>query len=261
MLLWAATFSAWAATATCPLPTPSATWIAQVDAAEAAFAGADEQGFDQAMTSLAEALPCVDALLGPVVAGRYHRLVGLRLFVRGDVAGAKLAFAAARAADPYGAIPSAMLPDGHEARDLAAAAATAGARDWVPDPAVGKLHFDGSPGKGRPSDRPTILQVTTKSSLRDTRYLAPGDGFPTYPWTDRPGAHRVAAAAGAGFAVLGVAAYAGAIQTHQTFAGTLPDADRDDLLSLQRRANTLVVLSGTGLAIGAIGVTIAAIPW
>ena len=110
----------------CPQVVPLPAWTTQVGQAEAAFAARDEAAFDAAMTHLADDLSCLDAVLEPALAGRYHRLIGLRLYARGDQEGARLAFAAARTVDPFGALPSELLPAGHEARELSVTASTPG---------------------------------------------------------------------------------------------------------------------------------------
>ena len=83
--------------ADCPKPVAPADWGAHLDAAERAFSSLDEVSFDRTMEEAGLDLACLSAPLSPAQAARYHRLVGLRLYVRDDEASASLAFAAARA--------------------------------------------------------------------------------------------------------------------------------------------------------------------
>lgn len=241
-----------------PVPVPD--WTASVTTAEAAFADRDEPAFDAAMTRLGDVLPCLDAVVSSPLAGRYHRLVALRLYARGDQEGARLAFAAARAVDPFGAIPSALLPAGHAARALAAEASTPGATALVRTQRA-SWHFDGVATDDRPLDRPTVAQLERAGGIATSRYLAPGDPLPA-AGPRHPVAHRVASGVGAGLLVGALGFYGAGLRTAAVFEGPQPaGATRDDLVGLQRRANRFVAVSA-GLGAAGIGVcAVAAVPW
>lgn len=247
----------------CPEVVPLPAWTVELGQAEAAFAARDEAVFDEAMTQLADDLVCLDAVVEPALAGRYHRLVGLRLYARGDQEGARLAFAAARAVDPFGALPSELLPAGHEARELSVTAATPGAVEPVRPPVRGALFFDGKPSHDRPVDRPTVLQVQVGGGLETSRYLAPGDTMPAYPQaTAHPVAHWILAGVAGAFAVGGGVCYGLALDAATTLDGPLPaDTTREDVVALQQRANTLVVASAGAGVLGAAALSVTLVRW
>ena len=246
----------------CPSAVAPDAWSATVSRAEASFAARDEPGFDAAMSAAAADVPCLGAVVPPALAARYHRLVGLRLYARGDLAGATLAFAAARAVDPFGALPSALLPPGHEARALSASAATPGVVQSAAPVAAGNLYFDGGRTLDRPVDRPTLAQVEVHGRVSASGYLAPEDPLPVYPAASRhPTAHWVTGAAGVVLAAVSAVCYGLALADADTLEGPLPAGQyaREDVVALQSHANGLVVASGAAGALGvaAFAVTVA----
>src|SRR5204863_74020 len=76
--------------------------------AESAWSALAVQRFDGVMDSVALTLPCLDAVVTPSVASRYHLLQGLRLYAAGDERRAVLAFAAARWADRDATVSDAL---------------------------------------------------------------------------------------------------------------------------------------------------------
>ena len=181
----------------CVSAVPTAQWVVELGSAETAFAALDETAFDASMTRAAMDLPCLDAVVDSSLAGRYHRLVGLRLYVRRQEESARLSFAAARAVDPDGIIPSAMLPLGHEARALAESAVTPGATVPAPRPRRGTLVFDGSTKNARPVDRPTLVQLQIGDTVEASAYVAPGQALPFYrPLKGTPLQHWLLAGGG-----------------------------------------------------------------
>lgn len=250
--------AALAAPPACPEVVPVPTWVREVDQAEHAFAERDEARFDTAMTSLGDDLPCLAGIVEPSVAARYHRLVGLRLYARGDTDGASLAFAAARAADPFGALPSDLIPAGHEARELATHASTPGAVQRVPLPVRGLLYFDGKSARERPVDRPTLVQVDVAGALSASRYLAPGDTMPTYTARSAyPVAHGVLAGLAGALVVGGGVCLGVALDT----AATLDGAAGEEPTEIQQRANALFLASATAGALGAAALTVTLVRW
>lgn len=246
----------------CAAPASEEAWATTVARAETAFAARNEPSFDAAMSAAAADVPCLGAVISPALAARYHRLVGLRLYARGDAAGATLAFAAARAVDPFGALPSALLPLGHEARTLSTTASTAGETVHSTPVSRGELYFDGARTLERPADRPTLAQVEVRGQLFASQYLAPDDPLPAYPAANRhPTAHWVTGGAGVLLAAASAVCYGLALADADTLEGPLPAGQyaRADVVALQSRANGLVVAAGaTGaLGVAAFAVTVA----
>lgn len=253
-----------AGAADCPKPVAPADWAAHLDAAERAFSSLDEVSFDRTMEEAGLDLACLSAPLSPEQAARYHRLVGLRLYVRDDEASASLAFAAARAVEPMGVLPSALLPPGHEARQLADRARTAGEVESVLAPKDGALWFDGTQGTERPIDRPTIVQLQLADELAVSRYLAPGDALPPYspallasPRVKR----RIALGVGLGLGVSSAVLYGVAAGSAARLEGPLDGYSREDATALARRTNGLVAASAVSGALGGVSVGLAVLRW
>lgn len=248
----------------CASPITVEAWSALLDDAERAFTDLDEAGFDASMELAAQRLGCLDAAVLPTLAARYHRLVALRLYVRADRQGATLALAAARAVDPFGAFPSALLPPGHEARALAAQASTPGDTRRGPKIRDGALIFDGTVTRARPSDRPTLLQIEVDDAVISSRYLAPSEPLPV------PGALRAGPstaswiAGGAGLALgVGSAVVYGVAAQHARFLDETPadDLSREEVESMSRSTNGLVLASGAGAILSGAGLVVALVRW
>lgn len=239
-------------------------WASLLDDAERSFADLDEAGFDASMELAAQRLSCLDAAVLPTLAARYHRLVALRLYVRHDQQGALLALAAARAVDPFGAFPSALLPPGHEARAMAAKASTPGDTRRSPRIRDGATIFDGTVTRQRPADRPTLFQVEADDQLRASRYLAPGEPLPV-PAELRAGPSTLSwISGGAGLALgVGSAVVYGVAAQHARFLDEAPSDDltREEVESMRHSTNTLVLVSGAGAVLGGVGLTVALIRW
>ncbi len=167
----------------CAAPVAAEAWAGALEQAEAAFIDLDRGSFAERMRGLEAALPCLDFATPPPVAARYHRLVGLEQFVLRDEERARLAFAAARATDPLGALPAELLPAGHVARALSESASTPGETQplWTRDGV--QLYLDGQPGDLRPADRNTLLQVERYGQITASVYLRPEDRLPPGVWS------------------------------------------------------------------------------
>lgn len=227
----------------CAAAVPIAAWSAGLDAAESAFAHLDAVAFDTGMHRAELDLPCLAEPLPPVQAARWHRLVALRLYGRGDEAGARLALAAARAADPFGVLPAALLPPGHAARALELAATGLDGATHARPPRRGALVFDGQYGLGRPTERPVVCQLVVSGEVRSSTYLAPGQPLPPY----RAAVFSPGVRLGLGGIGLGLAAGAAGLTVQALVA-----EDEDPFLG------TAAAVTG-GLALG--GLTLAAVPW
>lgn len=227
----------------CAEATPVSTWSEALDGVETAFGRMDAAGFDAGMHRAALDLPCLGGPLPPVQAARWHRLVALRLYARGDEAGARLALAAARAADPYGVVPAALLPAGHEARAIELDAVGLDGVARARPPRRGDLVFDGQYGLARPTERPVVCQLVVDGEARRSTYLAPGQPLPPYAATVFPPAVRL----GLGGVGLGLAAGSVALAV---------EALADDAPA---PALGVAAAVGGGLALG--GLTLAIVPW
>lgn len=241
-------------------------WTQHLEQAEAAFSSLDEATFDKEMDLAAIELPCLARPLRPDQAARYHRLVGLRLYVRDEEDAAREAFAAARAIEPMGALPSALLPPGHAARALADSATSPGRTDAVLQPKGGELWFDGVPGTERPADRPTVVQLELDGAVATSRYLAPGDAMPPYaaaPLASPVVRRRLALGVGIGLGVGSAALYGAAAASAAQFEGPLSaeDWDRQEVEGLADRTNRLVYASAATGALGGVSIGLALIRW
>lgn len=240
---------------------------ADVAAVDAALAAADT-AWDQLDRDLlgraaadARALTaCLSEPLPVATVARLHRVQAFAAFVAGDEARARAAVAAARAVDPEGAFPPALVPAGHPLRALFVDSPPAAPLP-VPTPARGDVVVDGVPDVGRPPARATVVWVADGVVIGPSAYLWPEDPLPGYPVLPAPPAAASARSPRAG---LLVGAGAGALTsvTLAVLAGTTEAAwrtttDLDEEARLYRRNHTLVGLSvGTGavsLGVAALG--------
>ena len=234
----------------------------RLDAADAAFTSLDVEKFSGSMDDAALTVGCLEELVTPSLAGRYHRMVGLDLFVSRDESGAERAFAASRAVDPTGVLGPDLVAEGHEVRavfgqfDL-----SAGRWDTLPPPASGQIVLDGTAGLERALGWPVLVQIVDPvGAVTQSAYLFPGDPMLEYaidPAFLRREARRkrtrlalfgtaVGTAVASGFVYGLAAASAGSFEEDH------PDWTLDDLEKQQARTNALVGVSG-GLAVVAIG--------
>ena len=254
-------FLALEAIAAAVCPADAAALIGALDRAESAFTELDSPGFHQAVNDAAADADCLTAPIDPATAARLHRMVGLRGFVDGDEAAARLAFAAARSIEPTYAFPTSLLPRNHPALALYdEAAQVAGTTEAAPAPAEGRLQFDGSPSLLRPSAWPTVaVLVGPAGAAMHSAYLSPGEPIFSYtvaiPAPDRRVNAPLAVGAGAGLVCSGLL-YGLARASHEAFYDpSTPDADLPDL---QARTNHLFYSSvgaaalGVGAGVGAL---------
>lgn len=253
-----------AASAACPEPVVPAALEARVADAEEAYGRLDVTGFQGALDDAAFLVPCLEAVVLPRLAARYHRVLGLRLFVARDERGATLAFAAARAADSTLDLPSTLVPPGHEVRDLFVRVDLAtGTHTTVPPAATGWLAFDGTRALVRPEDWPTLVQVVRPDgSVAATEYALPGEPLPPYEvsaaWRARKPARGVLLGVAAGSALASAFAYGLAVASENSFDQPHPEWDRGDLLAARARTNGLTV-SAIVFGAGAVGAAAAGI--
>jgi hypothetical protein len=256
--------SLFAAAAAAPAACPERLAVAALDTnlreAESAWGAMDVQRFNGVMDSVAIALPCLDAVVTPSLASRYHLLQGLRLYAAGEERRAVLAFAAARWSDRSTTISVTLVPEGHAIHELFASLPIDGAdTERLPPPRGVRLVLDGTERSARPRDWPTLFQIA--DSDVETVYLLPGGPTPVYPAIDPPvdalpfiHSKPQLVFLGTGLAAAAVSGvfYALAGSSAHTFEEDHPSWDRADLEAQQARTNTWVAASGVagGVAVG-----------
>jgi len=166
----------------CLAPSTPGQLKAALDDAEARYADLDLDGFLAATELIEPLVDCSSAPIGAALAARTHRLRGLRAFVDQDEERAKLAFAAARAAEPGYSFPESLLPTGNPALDLyGAVPLSIGASESAAAPTEGMLTFDGVRADKRPTAWPTVAQHVVDDTTRASAYLWPGEALFDYP--------------------------------------------------------------------------------
>ena len=217
--------------------------------AESAWLDLDTARFRDRMNVLGGlVVPCLGDLVPPDLSARWHRAVALQLDGLGDGAGAEAAIQRARALDPALPFDDAWVGADHHLRAIPAE--DPGTRA-VPEPKVGALAFDGTLGRERPVDRPTLLQQFDGSGVAQvTRYLAPDDPLP--PYDAIPRRRRALLGAGAGSLLASGAALGAAYASQASLfrASEDPMVGADALVAARRRTDAL---AGTGY--GLLGVT------
>jgi len=250
------------ARAECPAATAPADLAARLDTAEQAFAAFEVDAFSVAMDDAALAVPCLEAVVPPSLAARYHRLVGLDSFVGREEARAERAFAAARSVEPGATLPTTLVPEGHEVHALFERYDLGAWRtDTLAPPAGGTIVLDGTPGRERPVDWPVLVQIVdSDESVALSAYLFPGDAMPPYPvdpvWLRKEARQKrtrlVLFGTAIGSAVASGFVYGLAAASASSFHDDHPDWGTDELDAQRARTNTLVGVSA-GLAVVAVG--------
>jgi hypothetical protein len=236
----------------CADPVDLSELRAAMDGVEAAWRDLDDVGFRDRTNELSGLLlPCVSVVLPPEDAARMHRIAALHLEVVGDAEAAVAAAHAGHAVQPDLAWNDLVPPD-HELRIAWDAAQPPDRFALVPEPRAGELAFDGTVGRRRPLDVPTVAQVVDASGIAiRTSYLGPGDPLPAYAAIPRM-RNRLLGCTGGAVALSG-ASYAVSWGARGRMVGiaadpTTPGADID---GLRATANWTSVTSGLMLGIGA----------
>lgn len=233
------------------------------EAADAALLALDDaEAFAARVVVVDRTVECLRAEADFPALAAAHRILGLHAFRDGDETRARQAFRAARKLQPAFAWPDSVLPAEDPARVAYERVNADSSTEPVPEPAAGRLIFDGVPELERPTARATVFQrVDGAGSHVDAAYVWPGEPLPAYPLPPPPDPgikrRRTALFAGAGgAAITSVVLYGLAASAASTYADpTTPYADGPGLRS---RANGLVVgsaLTGTaavGLGVGAL---------
>lgn len=251
----------------CPSESISAQDFAEIlDQAEAAFSDFDGALFQDSMDRAAFALPCLDSVISPADAARYHQLQGIRQFSAAEEERSAEAFAAARSTVPELALSETLVPPGHAMLELYASIPLEnGGSEAVPVPTQGAVLMDGSPAQSRPTSWPTVFQLQdAEGQVTNTSYLLPGDALPAYEgvlpelpplasiqWIKSKrqlrllgGGTALALAAGGTYAL---GAYNAAIYEQDQ-----PNWDSEAFRSHERKTNGLV-LGSAGMGLAAMG--------
>ncbi len=241
--------------ADCPVSATPADIDAQLVAAEKAFTDLDPNGFVIATDHLVLLQPCLDSLVSPALAARWHRVIALKLYGQKDEAGAGAAMRAAHALEPAYVWSDDLLPPG-PLRALYESAPTSVADHRVPEPRDGALAFDGTVGFLRPSDRASVVQLLDDAGKATaTSWLLPTAPLPAYVAVPRV---RNRLLIGAGVAATGaLATYAGSWAARSSFNTWTPDPAEADPTSSQQHLGALRGRAN-GLAAGAIVLGVAA---
>lgn len=251
------------AQAECPLPVAATVLAGSVGEAEAAFTQLDRALFATSTAAVERDLPCVDAVISPVLAGRIHRLSGLQAFLDRDFDAVALSLAAYRHAAGDDAGLSDLLPDGHPLHaDLVVVDLASARYDPVQQPGVGRILLDGVESARRPADWATIYQrLDDQDALQLTLLLPPSVSLPALPvptLVEPP--HRSRTSRTLLYAGLGVGAIAGGmLATNRACYAAWQDAGGDDYRSgsagCARATYIGTALSGVasaGLGLGAV---------
>jgi hypothetical protein len=259
-------FAASALGADCPEVVGPAELGRLLDDAETGFASLAPDVFADRLDEAALLLPCLDAVVAPSLAARWHGLLGLRLYTAGRADDARASFASARAADSAWTLSDRLIPSVHDARTLLDGPVPSATLPMDP-PASGRLMVDGTESAARPAERPAIVQWVEGEVVSFTSYSWPADPLPAYdtgvpvpappeePTRDRrrkgwPFLVMGGVAAGASAALYGL----GAAGQARTLTGTLDvDVDRAELEAMQTRTNRLVTASGVTAGLAAAG--------
>jgi len=238
---------------TCDTSTDTADLQASLDAAEKAFGRVDVEAFDQAMTEVRAAVPCLDEVVSAGLVAQLHRMEGLAAFVAQSEEKAVVAFAAARSIEPSYTFPSAVVPPGNPVLEHYLQRDASCPAQPIPPAAAGEVRLDAKPTGVRPTEFPAMLQVVDSGKPRVTRYLWPDDALPYEPGKEKKGASkglRLGLLAGGGtVAAVGLGTLVAGATTRPR-----PDDDLDTAFAKSSRNDTFAGLGAALLAVGGAGV-------
>jgi hypothetical protein len=153
----------------------------RLDDAERAWLDLDTAAFrDRVNVLTGLVVPCLGDLVPPDLSARWHRVMALHLDTLGASEGADGSISAAHTLDAGLVFDDAWVGEDHHLRAAFASAQADGTRR-VPEPRSGTLAFDGTPGRDRPANQPTLVQVFDAAGVaRTTAYLGARDPLPAY---------------------------------------------------------------------------------
>jgi len=139
--------------------------------------------FPEVSFRVVDEIVCLEGLADPLFVARAHRVLALRARVvdRDDVR-ARQGFAAARRLDPNYVMPTQMVAirDPERAEYLAIPVEMI-TTTTVHQPTEASVWFDGEQTRERPSNVPTLMQLTNQAGqVVESHYLWPSDPTPAY---------------------------------------------------------------------------------
>jgi hypothetical protein len=243
-------------------------------AAERAFVGMDSAAFEIARATVQVTLTCQTDAVAVLDVAALHRVEAYRAFLDGDLAGAKLGFAALRAADPGFGLPIDVAPPAHPLRAaFDGSLAISKGRVPIDPPVTGWVQVDGRPAASVPGHRPYVWQrFGDDGAVVETSYLPKGS-LPVYPrippppppgWWDAP-RHRsgvVLVSAGVSLAAIGGALAASAAWGSNRWEPVLSPWAAEEYWARQLAGR---YWTGVGLGVGGasmvVGGTLGGLPW
>lgn len=218
-----------------------------------AYRDMDDAGFRDRVNELAGLLlPCVDQAVPPPLVARTHLVMAMHLHAIGDTERAGGALAAARHADPEAVLDPELVPPSHPLHEHWEGAAPTGATRRVPEPRHGSLAFDGSFGRDRPRDHPTLAQLFDASGIAtSTHYLGAREPLPAYAAVPRRRNALLGCAGGAGALAAGSFALGWGANSRTYANAADPTFAADELDGSRAAANAWTLASSGLLAIGA----------
>lgn len=261
-----------AALAVCP--SNVAGLLAEIGAAEAAYAAMDLPAFAAASTRANADLGCVIEVLAPADAAAWHRMVALDAHTTGDKGRAIAAFRAALAIQPAYVLPSTLAPPGNPLHVLYEAARALGPGKEVPFAATDTVQVDGRRAATRPTERPALVQViAADGAVTSTAWYAAGSFLPepeplatsTLPPTPKPkpGPGVPLLVAGGASALVAGGLYAAALAMRSDYDANLDTRSPSESEQLRSTTNATVYTSaGVGVvAVGLLTVGLITVKW
>lgn len=271
--------AAWAAD--CPEPTTAGALSSQLAAAEKAVVESPGD-FAGLLSEIDETVACLGEVATPALAARLHRLHGIEVAQRDELA-ALPSFLAARAIEPDAAlVPGVDLSASPVGEAYGSVDPGKAAKESVPAPAAGALVLDGSRTQTRGRDLPVLFQIEGADGVLASSYVGAGAPLPAYdaappppvapplapgedlaeapaPSARKGGPSKGLLWSGVGIGLLAGGLYGGALAARGDFDDLPHGVARDEAEGLQSRANTLVVASAAslGVSFGLVGTSFA----
>ena len=152
-----------------------------LSAAEEAYASKRRDQIDNAMERAYHALECLEFLITPERAARFHGVVAMQQWSIARFGVGRLALMACRAADQNYEFPDVIAQDDPIREALVVTRTVTPSRKKVKKPASGSFRFDGREAADRPHSLPTVYQkLDTLGSSRVGAYVWPVQDLPVY---------------------------------------------------------------------------------
>ncbi|NOY26685.1 MAG: hypothetical protein GXP62_12495, partial [Oligoflexia bacterium] len=162
-------------------PSTGATLLTIAAQATQDFQARDAEAVASSVAQIRRDLLCASTVLDPAQVAAVHRAYALQSFLTGKSDQTRIAYFAARTADPDYQLPADLVPAGHALRKAFDEAGNAPAPSLQPlaQRANQRMWVDGRQAQQRPTDRPVLLQADlTSGVIVGSVYLLPGDDLP-----------------------------------------------------------------------------------